>query len=100
MYFLEIIPIGCYKVLFMEMVTTKRAQQILKDRGISISYPTIAQWVREGRFKNAERRETERGPVWYIPISSVRAFEPPKMGRPSKAKVVSSKVGKKRGEKV
>ena len=71
----------------MEMVTTKRAQEILEARGFPVSYPTIAQWVREGRFVGAVREETERGPVWRIPIESVRKFEPPKMGRPPKPKV-------------
>lgn len=70
----------------MEMVTTKRAQEMLERRGISIGYPTIAQWVREGRFKGAVRDETERGPVWRIPVESVKSFEPPKMGRPPKPK--------------
>lgn len=70
----------------MEMLTTKRAQEILEHRGIIVGYPTIAQWVHEGRFKGAVRDETERGPVWRIPVQSVKTFEPPKMGRPPKPK--------------
>lgn len=70
----------------MEMVTTKRAQQMLESLGITVGYPTIAQWVREGRFAGAVREETERGPVWRIPVQSVKAFEPPRMGRPPKPK--------------
>jgi len=69
----------------MKMVTTKQALALLEARGIKISYPTIAQWVREGRFAGAELEETERGPVWRIPLKSVKGFEPPKMGRPHKA---------------
>ncbi|MBA3716115.1 MAG: hypothetical protein H0W76_27305 [Pyrinomonadaceae bacterium] len=80
------------------MVTTKQAQQLLEDRGISVSYPTIAQWTREGKFKGAERKETERGPVWYIPVDSIKAFEPPKVGRPAEAKPEQSN-SKKRGKK-
>ena len=68
----------------MKMVTTKRAQKLLEERGINVSYPTIAQWVREGRFAGAVRDETERGPVWRIPLESVKRFELPKMGRPPK----------------
>jgi hypothetical protein len=76
----------------MKMVTTKQAQKILEGRGISISYPTIAQWTREGRFAGAEREETERGPVWRIPIEVVKSFDPPKPGRPSeKAKETTAK---------
>jgi hypothetical protein len=81
----------------MEMVTTKKAQELLEARGISVSYPTLAQWTREGRFEGAERRETERGPVWYIPLASVKSFEPPPMGRPPKPK--AEKTTKKRGKK-
>jgi hypothetical protein len=68
----------------MMMITTKRVQELLEERGINVSYPTIAQWVREGRFSGAVRDETERGPVWRIPLTSVKSFEPPKMGRPPK----------------
>ncbi len=67
----------------MKMVTTKKAQEMLQERGITTTYPTIAQWVREGRFKGAEREETERGPVWRIPVESVKKFEPPRIGRPA-----------------
>jgi hypothetical protein len=73
----------------MKMVTTKEARSLLKERGIAVSYPTIAQWTREGRFKGAERKESERGPVWYIPIESVRSFEPPQLGRPSQQVIVA-----------
>lgn len=69
----------------MEMVTTKQAQALLEKRGIRTSYPTIAQWVREGRFEGAVLVETERGPLWRIPIEAVKKFKVPKMGRPPKA---------------
>jgi hypothetical protein len=68
----------------MKMVTTKQAQDLLEKRGVKVSYPTLAQWTREGKFSGAEIKETERGPVWYIPLASVEGFEPPKMGRPPK----------------
>jgi hypothetical protein len=77
----------------MKMVTTKQAQEMLAARGIAVSYPTLAQWTREGKFEGAEREETERGPVWRIPVESVKNFEPPKMGRPSTKK--ASKKGRK-----
>ena len=66
----------------MKTVTTKKAQEMLAGRGIVVSYPTIAQWVREGRFDGAQRDETERGPVWRIPLRAVEKFEPPRIGRP------------------
>jgi transposase-like protein len=67
----------------MKTVTTKQAKELLAERGITASYPTIAQWVREGRFVGAQRDDTERGPVWRIPVDAVKKFEPPKPGRPS-----------------
>jgi hypothetical protein len=69
----------------MKMVTTNQALELLQERGISVSYPTVAQWTREGRFEGAEREETERGPVWRIPVDSVKKFDPPKIGRPKSA---------------
>jgi hypothetical protein len=93
MMFLELFSIGCYKLLLMAMVTTKKAQELLRARGIEVSYPTIAQWTREGRFEGAELEETERGPVWRIPLESVKKFHPPKAGRPPKSS--KKKGGKK-----
>ena len=43
-------------------------------------YSTIALWVRQGRFKNAESEDTPRGKVWWIPETDLDTFEPPKMG--------------------
>lgn len=77
----------------MKTVTTKKAQEMLAARGIVASYPTVAQWTREGRFEGAELEETERGPVWRIPVESVKNFEPPRPGRPPEAK--DEKAGKK-----
>ena len=64
------------------MVTTKRALEMLRSRGLDVSYPTVARWAQSGLFKGAEREETERGPVWRIPLESVKSFEPPTIGRP------------------
>jgi len=69
----------------MKMVTTKQALVMLQERGINVQYPTVAQWTREGRFEGAEREKTERGPVWRIPVDSVKKFDPPKSGRPKSA---------------
>jgi hypothetical protein len=79
----------------MKMVTTKKAQELLAERGIVVSYPTLAQWTREGRFKGAELEETERGPVWRIPLDSVNKFEPPKMGRPKAVEKTKARKARK-----
>ena len=65
----------------MEKVTTKMALELLAQRGFSICYPTLAQWLREGRLVGAALRETERGPVWDIPLSSLKVFTPPGNGK-------------------
>jgi hypothetical protein len=88
----ELFRIGCYKFRPMRTVTTKQALALLAERGITVSYPTIAQWVREGRFSGARRDETERGPVWRIPLEAVQKFEPPRAGRPT----ANGKKGSKR----
>lgn len=79
----------------MRTVTTKEALELLAERGIVASYPTVAQWVREGRFEGAERDETERGPVWRIPVEAVKRFEPPKTGRPPLAETQAAPRARK-----
>ena len=97
----------------MEMVTTKEALKVLKGRGFTVPYPTLALWVREGRFEGAKLDESNpRGAVWYIPRASVEKFQPPERGRPPKATTDADKratgqtrsgkgafTGKKRGGK-
>ena len=79
------------------MVTTKEALEILRNRGFEVPYPTLALWVREGRFGGAVLEDNPRGAVWYIPRSSVVRFQPPERGRPPKAK--PEQASKKRGKK-
>lgn len=81
------------------MLTTKQTLKILAERGIDVSYPTVALWVREGKFAGAERREESRGAVWYIPQSAVENFKKPEVGRPAKLKVRAKKSEIKLKEK-
>jgi hypothetical protein len=62
-----------------ETLTTAQAAERL-----NVAQPTVKLWCRQGRFPNAKREETARGPVWQIPAADLKNFEPPKMGRPSK----------------
>ena len=76
----------------MDMVTTKEALTILRGRGISVPYPTLALWVRTGRFEGAQLDESNpRGAVWYIPRKAVEKFEPPERGRPAQPKPPTEK---------
>ncbi len=71
----------------MEKVTTTEAHKILRERGFQVPYSTIARWAQSGLFEGAERDDSHpRGPLWLIPRKSVLKFEPPKTGRPPKAK--------------
>lgn len=80
--------IVCYKSYVKnEMLTTKQVLEALADKGITVSYPTVALWVRKGKFEGAERKEESRGAVWYIPRSSVENFKKPEIGRPAKVKI-------------
>jgi len=74
----------------MDKLTTTKALEVLRANGVKVSYPTIALWVREGRFAGAELEETPRGPVWRIPRTSVERFEPPTRGRPPAQKVAAT----------
>jgi hypothetical protein len=83
----------------MVMVTTKEALVILQKRGLDVPYPTLAFWVRTGRFEGAQLDESNpRGAVWYIPRKSVEKFELPERGRPSKSKTddISQKKGRRK----
>ena len=82
----------------MDKVTTKEALEILHGRGIEVPYPTLALWVRDGRFAGAESVDTPRGPVWYIPRESVENFTPPTRGRRPKAKAEQSADKSKAGK--
>ena len=85
----------------MDMVTTKEALQMLRERGLTVPYPTLALWVREGRFEGAKLDESNpRGSVWYIPRASVMKFAPPERGRPPKTpKVLQAEEATRKGGK-
>jgi hypothetical protein len=79
----------------MDMVTTKEALKMLKERGLSVPYPTLALWVREGRFEGAELDESNpRGAVWYIPRRSIEKFQLPERGRPKSSSTETQATAK------
>jgi hypothetical protein len=46
---------------------------------------TVRKWCRRGLFPRAREMDTPRGPVWMIPESDLKGFEPPKItGRPKR----------------
>lgn len=51
-----------------------------------VSPITARLWCRRGLFPNAYEHPTPRGPVWMIPPSDLKGFDPPKKtGRPPKS---------------
>ncbi len=80
----------------MDMVSTKEALAILQKRGYEVPYPTLALWVREGRFEGAKLEDNPRGAVWHIPRAAVEKFQPPERGRPKVEKPATTKKPRKR----
>ena len=67
---------------------------------INTPYPTVAQWLRDGRVPGAELQEVGSLKFWLIPVDVLRDFVRPKKGRPKKAvKTVVKKGGRKKGAK-
>ena len=53
-------------------------------RRLGVAQVTVSVWCNGGRFPNAVREDTPRGPVWMIPERDLKGFERPKVGRPAK----------------
>ena len=52
---------------------------------LGVAQVTVNVWCLQGKFPNAEREETARGPVWAIPESDLSSFVKPAAGRPPKS---------------
>jgi hypothetical protein len=65
---------------------------------VNASYPTVAQWLRQGKVPRAFRKKIGNMEIWLIPGDVLKDFERPKMGRPKKAgeKTKTSKAVKTR----
>jgi hypothetical protein len=64
---------------------------------LNVSPATVRLWCSQGKFANARLVEHPRGDYWVIPEQDLAGFEPPKMGRPPKAK--ANGAGSKKGGK-
>jgi hypothetical protein len=49
---------------------------------LDVAQVTVNVWCLQGKFPNAAREDTTRGPVWTIPESDLTVFVKPKAGRP------------------
>ena len=66
---------------------------------INTPYPTVAQWLRDGRIPGALLQEVGKVRFWLIPVDVLKDFARPKKGRPKKAvkKISAKKRSKKKG---
>jgi excisionase family DNA binding protein len=62
---------------------------------VNTPYPTVAQWLRDGRVPGAELQTIGSLKVWLIPRDSLKDFKRPEMGRPPKKAAKKSKKGAK-----
>jgi excisionase family DNA binding protein len=60
---------------------------------VNTPYPTVAQWLREGRIPGAELHTIGSLKVWLIPRDALKDFKRPEMGRPTKTAKKSTKKG-------
>jgi hypothetical protein len=58
---------------------------------LNVAQVTVNVWCLQGKFPNATREETPRGPVWTIPETDLDGFVKPTPGRPRKAEAASTK---------
>ena len=52
---------------------------------VNTPYPTVAQWLRDGRVPGAVLTGIGQLKVWMIPKESLKDFRRPEMGRPKKS---------------
>lgn len=66
---------------------------------INTPYPTVAQWLRDGRIPGALLQEVGKVRFWLIPVDVLKDFTRPKKGRPKKAskKTLGRKASGKKG---
>jgi hypothetical protein len=68
----------------VRMLTTRE----VADR-LNANPGTIRMWCINGTFPNAKQKETERGPVWFIPETDLRGFTRRGRGRPDQFGIYS-----------
>jgi hypothetical protein len=62
---------------------TMTARQFAGATGAA--YTTVMLWLKRGIVPGAELKEDQRGSYWEIPVSALKTFKRPKVGRPRKS---------------
>jgi hypothetical protein len=63
---------------------TMTAREFAQQMGAA--YTTVMLWLHRGLIPGAKLKEDQRGPYWEIPVSALKTFRRPKIGRPKKLK--------------
>jgi excisionase family DNA binding protein len=66
---------------------------------VNTPYPTVAQWLRDGRVPGAELQTIGSLKVWLIPRDALKDFKRPDMGRPKKETAKTAAKKSKKGAK-
>lgn|SRR5215475_5940689 len=69
-------------------------------RLVNTPYPTVAQWLRDGRVPGAELQEIGNLRVWLIPKDVLKDFKRPEMGRPALTDEEKARKVKKSAERL
>src|SRR5215813_2407244 len=89
-----LIPITIYYLYRMELNNFMTAREFAHL--VNTPYPTVAQWLRNGRVPGAELKEIGNLKVWLIPKDVLKDFKRPEMGRPALTDEEKTKKAKKR----
>jgi hypothetical protein len=63
---------------------------------VNTPYPTVAQWLRDGRVPGAKLTDIGHLKVWMIPKDVLKDFKRPEMGRPALPDEEKARKSKKR----
>ena len=63
---------------------------------MGVAQVTVNVWCLRGKFPDAVREETPRGPVWVIPERDLKGFKRPQAGRPPKTQSAKGRKKMKR----
>jgi hypothetical protein len=80
----------------LDFVVMKRLTTADVADRLNVAQVTVNVWCLRGKFPNAAREETPRGPVWTIPETDLVGFVKPTPGRPPKPTVMEKRaIGQK-----
>jgi hypothetical protein len=61
---------------------------------MNVAYTTVMSWLQQGLIEGAIKQETPHGHYWEIPLSALKTFKRPKVGRPQKKAIAKQRQPK------